>query len=93
MDVMEVKTKDGKTIYLRDVQWKHIKHRHPEMANRLNDIEETIRNPTKIIRHSDRTIKFYRFIKNRREYIMTAVKTLNGEGFVITAYLTKKIQE
>lgn len=92
MDITVVKTKDSKTIFLRDRQWKHIKYRHPEMANRLIDIEETVRNPIKIIRHSDDTTKFYKFIKNEKKYMMVAVKLLNHKGFIVTAYLTKNIQ-
>lgn len=90
MDIATIRTRDNKTVFLRDAQWKHIKYRHPEMANRLIDIEETVRNPTKTVRYSDRTTKFYRFIKSDKNYIMVATKLLNGEGFIITAYLTKK---
>jgi len=32
-------------------------------------------------------------IKSEDEYIMVAVKILNHEGFIITAYNTKKIQK
>ncbi len=90
MDIIIIKTKDRKEIALRDNQWKHIKHRHPEMSNRLNDIEDTIMRPTAVVRNS--VIKFYRFIKNEKKYIMVAVRILNGRGFIITAYLTNKIQ-
>lgn len=92
MKIIETTSKDGKLIRLTARQWKHIMKRHPEMARRIHDIEEAIRNPTKIVRFSDETTKFYRFIKQERRYIMAAVKILNGEGFVITAYLTKKIR-
>lgn len=91
MDIA-IDTKDGKTVFLRDEQWKHIKYRHPEMANKLNEIEEAVRNPTAVIRHSDATTKFYKFIKNKRKYIMVAVRFKNSEGFIITAYPTKKIK-
>lgn len=92
MEIATIETKDRKKIVLHDKQWMHIKHRHPEMANRLNDVEETVRNPTKAVKHSDSTTKFYRFIKKEKKYIMVAAKLLNGEGFIITAYPTKKIQ-
>ena len=93
-NIFEVKTKDGKIIRLTERQWLHIKQRHPEMANRLNDIEDAIANPTARIQYSEEVTKFYKFIKDGKKYkkyIMAAVKILNGDGFVITAYKTRRI--
>lgn len=89
--IFEVKTRDGKLIRLTEKQWSHIIYRHPEMVKRLNDIEEAISSPTARIQHSDETTKFYKFIKDEKKYIMVAVKILNGDGFVVTAYKTKRI--
>lgn len=50
-------------------------------------------NPTARKKHSDVITKFYRFLKDKKRYIMVAVKILNHEGFVITAYQTLKIQK
>ena len=63
------------------------------MANILKDMEDAIRNPTAVRRHSESIIKFYKFIKNKKEYIMVAVRVLNGEGFIVTSYFTAKIQK
>lgn len=60
--IFETKTKDGKLIRLTEKQWLHIKQRHPEIANRLSDVEDTIINPTARIQHSDETTKFYKFM-------------------------------
>lgn len=91
MIIFEVKTTDGKLIRLTEKQWFHIKQRHPEMSNRANDIEDAIANPTVRVQHSDQTTKFYKFIKDEKKYIMVAVKLLNGDGFVITTYKTRKL--
>ena len=88
-----VKSKDGKEIRLANAQWKHIKFRHSEMTNMLKDVEDTIRNPTTVRRHSESITKFYKFMKDKKKYIMVAVKILNGEGFVVTSYFTAKIQK
>ena len=90
-NIFEVKTKDGKLIRLTEKQWFHIKYRHPEIANKLNIIEDAIANPTARIQHSEDTTKFYKFIKGENNYVMVAVRILNGEGFVITAYKTRRI--
>ena len=86
-----MKTKDGKLIRLTEKQWVHVKQRHPEIVNKLGDIQNAILNPTARIQHSDETTKFYKFIKNENRYIMVAVRILNGDGFVITAYKTRRI--
>jgi len=88
--ILEVKDKTGGIIYLTDERYKHIK-KHPEMQNSLNIIEETIRNPQKIIDFPlDLDVKYYyRHYKNRKskaKYLRVIVKYLNEEGFVITAY-------
>jgi len=90
-NILEVKTKDEKLIRLTEKQWLHIKQRHPEMATKVGDIEDTIANPAVRIQHSDETTKFYKFIKDEKKYIMVAVKILNGDGFVITAYKTRRL--
>jgi len=91
VNIFEVRTKDGKIIRLAERQWLHIKQRHPEMPNRLDDIEDAITNPTARIQHSEGVTKFYKFMKDENKYIMAAVKILNGDGFVVTAYKTRRI--
>ncbi len=91
--IFVVKSRNGKEIRLTNAQWKHVSYRHPEMVNLLKDIEETIKNPTSIRKHSEAIMKFYKFIKNKKKYLMVAVKVLNGEGFVVTSYFTTKIQK
>ena len=84
---------DNKIIILTETQWKHIKFRHPEMVNKLYDIEKTIRKPHYKLYFDDNTRKYYKYIKEETKYIMVAIKIINGEGFVITSYLTSRIQK
>lgn len=92
--VLEVKDKNSKLVYLTDERYAHIL-KHPEMQNSLQLIEQTIRNPDKIEKYSiEPSIRFYyTYHKNRKSkarYLRVAVKYLNGEGFVITAYFVVK---
>lgn len=89
--VFSVFSKNGKYIRLTEKQWKHISSRHPEMSSKLNEINTALQNPTFIRKHSNSVDKFYRFLKKENKYIMVAVKILNGDGFVITAYKVKSI--
>lgn len=92
--ILEVKDKNGKLVYLTDERYNHIL-KHPEMQNSLQLIEQTVSNPDKIEKYSiDPAIRFfYTHHKNRKSkarYLRVAVKYLNGEGFVITAYFVVK---
>ena len=91
--LFETKDKSGRNIYLTDERWKHIL-KHPEMVNQLEQIKDTLLHPDTIttVEH-DRDVRFYyRYYKNRREYLFISVKYLNGEGYIITSFYTDKIK-
>ncbi len=90
--ILLIKSQDGKLISLNYKQWKHIAYRHPEMSRRLYNIEETIRNPD-YIKTSEEKIKYYKYLKEEKKYVMVAVKVIEYEGFVLTSYLTSKIEK
>ncbi len=94
--VLQVVDKTGRTIYLTEERYNHIK-KHPEMQNCLNLIEEAIKNPQKITGVSfDSEIKyFYTHHKSREskaKYLRVIVKYTNGKGFIITAYFVEEIR-
>ena len=91
--VFEIKDKSGRDIHLSKERWDHIL-RHPEMANQLSQIEETLKNPDSITEQSyDPKVRFYyKYYKERREYLFISIKYLNGDGFIITSFYTDKIK-
>jgi len=95
--IFEVKDKSGRRIHLSGERWLHINQEHPEVADYLEELEETIKNPAKITTHSiDENVKYYyQYFKNREspaKYLLLIVKYLNGHGFIITAYFVKSIK-
>ncbi len=93
--VLEVKDRNGKIVHLTDERYKHIL-KHPEMQNSFGIIENTIKNPDKMLQYSrDSAIRFYyTHHKNRKsnaKYLRVVVKYLNGEGFVVTAFFVVSI--
>jgi len=68
--------------------------KHPVMADRLEQVRETLTNPDVIhqSRIDDRVLLFYKRIRVSC-WICAVVKKLNGEGFLITAYPTENIKE
>ncbi len=59
-------------------------------------IKETVTNPQKIsLRESSNLADYYIYYKHAKsssKYLKVAVKYLNGEGYVITAYFVRYIK-
>ena len=89
--IFEVKAKDGRLVRLTEKQWLHINFRHPEMQSLVAEIEKALIDPTAITQLSAEIAKFYKFIKDENKYIVVVVRVLNGDGFVVTSYKTKRI--
>ena len=91
--IFESKDKSGRNIYLTDERWKHIL-KHPEMDNQLEQIKHTLLHPDTITKiEQDPDVRFYyKYYKNRKEYLFISIKYLNGEGFIITSFYTDKIK-
>ena len=63
------------------------------MTNYLEEVKESITHPDKIFSSIyDKTkASYYKYYKERKEYLKVLVNYLNGEGFVITAYFTRNM--
>lgn len=90
--IFEVIDKKGRSIRLTKKQWCHICE-HPEMVGKLENIRETITLPENIIPspRDPQVHYFFRYLKQNRNYLLVAIKYLNGDGFVITAFETAKM--
>ncbi len=94
--IFETKDRTNRIIYLSEERWKHIVQQHEEMHDLLSieRIKDTLLNPNIIISDNyDLNKKFYfRYYKDKREYLFISVKYLNGKGFIITSFYTDKIK-
>lgn len=80
----------GNIIRLTEERWIHITSSHPEMAFLLEEVLDTISNP-EIIFKGD----FGEFISVKKindKYLVVPYKD-EKDGFIITAYITKKLRE
>jgi len=94
--VFEVIDKSKRKIHLSHERWKHICKRHPEVNN-LEMIKECLEKSDKIINYSfDVSVcyyyKYFKHKKSLRNRLCVAVKYLNGEAYVVTAYFNKNIK-
>jgi hypothetical protein len=78
------------TIRLPDERWIHITEEHAEMAGYLYDVLGTIQEPLAIFEGNTGELLAAREIETGR-YIIVVYREVNEEdGFVITAFLTKR---
>ncbi len=91
--ITEITDTSGRRIHLSKERWSHIL-KHPEMANQIEQIRETLERPDTIIHPKlDPQVHFYfKYYKEKTEYLFISVKYLNGEGFIITSHYTDKIK-
>ena len=96
--IFEIKDKTGRKIRLTEKQWNHItspSSLHPYMTNYLEEVKQTLEKPNMIVpnKYDDTKVNYYRFLKDRRQYLLVAVKYLNGEGYVNTSFITPNIRK
>jgi hypothetical protein len=73
--------------------WQLIQHKHPEIIGRETEVQQCLRRPA-AVRRSTQDPTVYLFYAPIPPYHLTVVvKRSDGEGFVITSYLTDKIKE
>lgn len=95
--LFEIEDYSKKKVHLSLERWKHINEDHPEIAQYLEEIQETLKNPLGVSSLSDdeKINYYYKYFKNRpspAKYLLVIVKYLNGEGFIVTAYFVRTIR-
>ena len=93
--VFEVNDKTGRKIRATKEQWKHLMKRHSYMEKYIEEIKETLKSFFFIVSDSlDKGYyyKSYKYLTSPNHFILVIAKYLNGEGFVITAYLEENIK-
>ena len=91
--LFEIRDRTGRQIRLPTERWKHIIQEHPHLQN-VEEIREALTNPLKITssKNDPEWVRYYfRYNKNTKRYLMVAVKYLNGDGFIITAFYRRTI--
>ena len=81
----------GVPIRLTHERWFHIVENHDDMAGYYEDVLDLIENPDIVLRGYQGSLIAARR-HGRQRYLMVVYRQLSmGDGFVITAYFTRKI--
>jgi hypothetical protein len=89
--VYSINSISGKPIRLTDERWVHIVEGHPELAGYLGDVLVTVERPDLVIEGGNSELLaavFYR----KDKLLVVVYKEEISDGFVITAFFTKRIQ-
>lgn len=80
----------GKKIRTTKTYWKKIKEiKHRELHHDISDVKKTLKLPDEIRKSvTDETILLYSKEVKKYDILIIAVKILNGDGFLVTAYQT-----
>jgi len=87
MDV--VRSKNDVPIRITEERWFHITEGHPEMAGYYFEVLETLEKPDVIYEGKRGESIAVKDIENGK-YIAVIYREVDGDGFVITAFLTKR---
>jgi len=83
-------------IRLTETQWRHIRKRQ-ELHRQLDNIKETLSSPEVVYYvPGEDTYHYYRFYSQTpvgSKHMLVIVKHLDGEGFVITCFYTRRISK
>src|SRR6266516_913518 len=86
----------GRSVHLTEERWRHILE-HPEMARQKQRVRATLRKPNLLLtsQYDSSVYLYYRFYSRSpvgRKYLMVAVKILEDDAFIITAFFTDEVK-
>jgi hypothetical protein len=83
----------GFSVRTTSFYWELILRKHPEVTGKESAIQNCLRKPEQVRRSKqDRTVYLF-YASDPPYYIVVVAKRLNGEGFMITSYLSDKVKE
>ena len=90
----EVISSFNKKIRTTRSHWELItKIKHPEIEGKEEEVKECLRSPIEVRKSSEDVEVLLHYKKEGSYFLCVVVRHLNGEGFIITAYITDKIKE
>lgn len=86
-----VKSKNGITIRLADERWAHIIEQHCEMAGLRQEVLEAVAEPEAIYAGSSKELFALKAVE-KDKHIVTVYREDVSDGFIITAFLTRRLR-
>lgn len=88
--LFEIKDVFGRNIRTTKTYWKRIKEiKHTELHFGIREVKKTLTKPSEVRENVTDSTIFLFAMKSEKYVIIVAVKTLNGDGFIVTVYQTE----
>jgi hypothetical protein len=84
-----ITSKFGKPVRLSDERWAHITEEHSEVAGRRVEVLDAIAAPDRILQGNANELLAVKEIDTGKD-IVVVYKELAVDGFIITAFLTRR---
>lgn len=84
-------SKNGIPIRLPDERWQHVFTDHPELIDQKTEVLEVVSNPECIFEGNNGELLAIREIQPGK-WLMVAYRELTEDGFIITAFFTRRRQ-
>ncbi|MEA1934455.1 MAG: hypothetical protein U9N60_08500 [Thermodesulfobacteriota bacterium] len=78
-------------IRLTDERWAHITEEHCELAGMRLEVLEAIENPSRILAGGEKEFLAVQETE-KGKFLVVVYRELNNDGFIITAFLTRRIK-
>ena len=78
-------------IRLTDERWAHITEEHCELAGMRLEVLEAIENPSGILAGGEEELLAVQETE-KGKFLVVVYRELNNDGFIITAFLTRRIK-
>lgn len=94
MSKFEILTPLNFTVRTSEEYWQKLIVKHPDIADLEAEVRQALNSPDEIRRSTrdPNLLLFYLTLKEKR-WVVAVARRLNGNGFLITAYLTDAIKE
>ncbi|MBI4653096.1 DUF4258 domain-containing protein [Candidatus Kuenenbacteria bacterium] len=80
-----------KKIRTSENYWQYISEtKHPDLKNRLKDVLESLNKADEVWQNPEVKNFYFYYQKINKHWICVITRHLNGDGFIVTAYLTSK---
>jgi len=89
----KVKCKLGKTVRTSIDYWNAIiESKHPIIRRYEKEVKETLKEPVEVRKSKKDPSVYLYYRRYERYYVCVLAKHLDGEGFIITAYLSDNVK-
>jgi len=84
-------SKNGTVIRLTDERWAHITDEHGELHGLESEVLAALADPVRVLKGAEGELLAVRGL-DLGKYVVVVYRELEDDGFVITAFLTRRIR-